>query len=526
MNFSKIYLNKKLMSTPIETKEYELKLENSKYLLKMTLLSSDVISINIKQINDLSFHYYYGEFKYDELIELLDIGKRRYNEISKIYKLCDGLISRNQIKIINSKEKEITLIINREEDGEVLDCKLILKEKNTTNDEILETKINLLTERINLLSEENKNLKKLFDKYGKYLDEKIQENIKENEMKQKEKEEYEIFKKQNTNVSFKENPQNLKFVETLTENNNNYDAPFDVYKSLSDKEEYYLIFGNKTNYNLEIMKINDKTSIRSLRGHKDNLKVIKYYSKDNKEEYILSCDSKFAIIWDIQNNFNRKYTIQNQYKSDINDALLLFNVFNNDYIVLSSNSDDEFCKLYEFKENTKFVKYILGTFLNEKLFIIPWFYKNKYYIIEGGKLISINNMLEDENYANLFLGNKNNENNNIYYISGYIFKDIYLCANSNQAIIIWNLVNKILCKVIQINDNSLHRIIPWNNSYAISGSNIINIEESKVVEKLDYYTNQNSNNAYVYSLRKIKISQFGECLIVSDSSSKINLFSL
>lgn len=141
------------MSTPIETKEYELKLENSKYLLKMTLLSSDVISINIKQINDLSFHYYYGEFKYDELIELLDISKRRFNEISKIYKLCDGLISRNQIKIINSKEKEITLIINREEDGEVLDCKLILKEKNTTNDEILETKINLLTERINLLSE-------------------------------------------------------------------------------------------------------------------------------------------------------------------------------------------------------------------------------------------------------------------------------------------------------------------------------------------------------------------------------------
>lgn len=343
-------------------------------------------------------------------------------------------------------------------------------------------------------------------------------------MKQKEKEEYEIFKKQNTNVSFKENPQNLKFVETLTENNN-YDAPFDVYKSLSDKEEYYLIFGNKTNYNLEIMKINDKTSIRSLRGHKEKLYVIKYYSKDNKEEYILSCDSKFAIIWDIQNNFNRKYTIQNQYKSDINDALLLFNVFNNDYIVLSSNRD-EFCKLYELKENTKFVKYILGTFLNEKLFIIPWFYKNKYYIIEGGKLISINNMLEDENYANLFLGNKNNENNNIYYISGYIFKDIYLCANSNQAIIIWNLVNKILCKVIQINDNSLYRIIPWNNSYAISGSNIINIEESKVVEKLDYYTNQNSNNAYVYSLRKIKISQFGECLIVSDSSSKINLFSL
>ena len=76
------------------------------------------------------------------------------------------------------------------------------------------------------------------------------------------------------------------------------------------------------------MRINDKTIIISLKGHNNITTVIRYYIKDNKEEYILSCDwNKLVIVWDIQNNFNKKYNIQVKDSGMIWDALLLFNIF-------------------------------------------------------------------------------------------------------------------------------------------------------------------------------------------------------
>ena len=59
-------------------------------------------------------------------------------------------------------------------------------------------------------------------------------------------------------------------------------------------------------------------------------------------------------------------------------------------------------KLYEFKDKTTFVKNIYETNKNSTNYMIPWLYNNKYYIIECCDYeISINNIFEDENYANL-----------------------------------------------------------------------------------------------------------------------------
>ena len=56
--------------------------------------------------------------------------------------------------------------------------------------------------------------------------------------------------------------------------------------------------------------------------------------------------------------------------------------------------------------------------------MIPWLYKNKYYIIECCIYkISINNMLEDECYANLTMNPEGR------YYCGYIYNDNYLCVS-------------------------------------------------------------------------------------------------
>ena len=494
----------------LESKEYELKLDNDTYLLKMELNLNEQINLNLRKVNNLSFYCYSKEYKYDSLLKLLLLNKDYYDNISKIYNFFDKAISKKKVKLIKEKEKQMILLLKNVIEFEEIDCKLDLKETKITNEEMikilfneireikikgiqnnndnkeeknnnkyeeLESKINSLNEKINLLSEENKrdkkeylsninslnekinllseenkNLKFILDKYENILNERVKEINKEEEITPIENKENDL------NINFKDNPQNLKFTEYLRTNHfAKYMAIFDAYIGLKDHIEY-LIFNNKNNYNLEIMRIKDKTIITSLKGHNRGTTVIKYYLKDNKEEYILSCDgNKLVIIWDIQNNFNKKYTLQAKYKGYIYDALLLFNIFNNNYILLSSIEYDEYSELYEFKEDTKFVKNIYGTNKNNTFFLIPWLYKKNYYIIECCyQRISINNMLKDENYAIL----KKDPEGCHYW--GYIFNDDFLCVSDydNKFIRIWDLVNKVIYKQINYEGDCGMGIIP------------------------------------------------------------------
>ena len=239
------------------------------------------------------------------------------------------------------------------------------------------------------------------------------------------------------------------------------------------------------------MRIIDKTIITTLKGHNSPIPVIKYYTKNSNEEYLLSCDeSKLLIIWDIQNFYNKKYTIQTNYSNIIADSLLLFNIFNNDYILLSNIGSNEFSKLYYFKENTPFIRNIYGTNQYSSYFIIQWLYKNKYYLIDcGNSIISINNIFEDEIYANLKIDPEGN------HFGSYLYNDNYLCVSHyNQKFIrIWDLVNKVIYK--QSNYDAGYEIILWNNQYTIVGNDslsfvIINIEEGKMVKRININKNR------------------------------------
>ena len=564
----------------IPGKEYELNLEKDTYLLKIDIISKERISFNIRQINNISYYYFYQEYDYQTLIKELVLPAQHYDNIEKIYKFYDTSIEKKKVVLNYDKEKkEMILLLKINIMFDEIESKLYLKENQLTNEEMIKILFNEIRdiktkkllplssinnennnikentnnkELINLinnkddiinklvtknekmelqikeLKEENKKIKESLDKCLKYIDEKTNEKKKEEELKQKIKEENENFIKQNINVEFRENPQNLKLRDTLTTNATSCDhlAKFTVYIGLQDHIEY-LVYNNKNNNNLDIMRIRDKTVINSLKGHNANTIVIRYYSKDNKEEYLLSSDkNKLVIIWDIQNFYNKKYIIQAQYSSDIYDALLLFNVFNKDYILLSNSASNEYSKLYEFKENTPFVKNIHGTNDHTTYFMIPWFYNNKYYLIEcSDNKIYINNIFEDENYANLSMDPEGN------HFCGYLYNDNFLCVSDydQQFIRIWDLAKKVIYKQINYDGTSntcSYEIIPWNVNYSIYGCDnyfvIININDGKMVKKID-----NSNLGEIRGIKKIKMGQLGECLICSGSSgNSIQLYSL
>ena len=486
-------------------------------------ISNDELFLKItEEINDIKIHQplidKILEFKYDfneEKIKILETKIKKIeeeNEKEKEEKKKLELKQINELKnnyneeIIKKLEEKIkTIEKEREEDKEEMKQikKMWEKEKNELKDEIKN------------LKEENKRFMKLIEKKNK--------KNKKSQQEEEEKEEEDQEEGEEENLPFRENPCGLKYIEDLANDNScgGVLCNFAVFIGLKDNTEY-IVYNNKFNHNLEIMRISDKTKITSLKGHNNNTSVIRYHKNDNKEEYILSCDyDKLVIVWDIQNNYNIKYNIREEYTGNILDALLLFNVYDLNYILVSSENRNEYSKFYLFEENTPFIKIIYGSNENNTIFMIPWFYNKEYYIIECcDSKISINNILEDECYANL----KQNSNDCNY--CGYIYNDNYLCVSDfkNECIRIWDLVNKVNYKEIKYNAIHGYEIIPWNNEYTIIGCKggiaIINIEEGKLVKsiELDY--------TYVGGLKKMKLNKFGECLVVSDGLYNIKLYSI
>ena len=516
--------------------------------------------------------------KIETIIELIEHQKKPNELMKTILKEINNLKTNPQmnnpsnqiintelepqgIKKLEEEIKELTLYKEIEKKEAITEKEEINKKIQDMNNQMLlqsQENINLkiLIENINKevlnLTNENKAINEKLNNLCKIKDEMVneiaklkKENKNINQQLIQEKKNSESIKKELMKIKHLENeniqlqnkidiipfigdPTNLHYKEEITNNIKGWGLlnNFEVYIGLKDNIEY-MAYNNKINYNLDIMRINDRALINSLKGHKTGTNVIRYYIKDNKEEYIISCDkNNLVIVWDIQNNYNNQYNIQIKDFGTIWDSLLLFNIFNKNYILISSYNKDEFTKLYEFKDNTPFIKNIYGTNENNTAFMIPWMYKRNYYIIECCYYkIAINNLLNDECYANLSMNPEGK------HCCGYIYNDNYLCVSDldNNYIRIWDLVNKEMYKQINYDGIRGREIIPWNNKYAIlgceGGFDIIDLEEGKLLKKIKL------DNTYVEGVKKIRGNKLGECIMISisdnlDNSYKIKLYSL
>ena len=197
------------------------------------------------------------------------------------------------------------------------------------------------------------------------------------------------------------------------------------------------------------------------------------------------------------------------------------NVFNKDYILLSSDNQhnsNEYCRLYELKQNTPFVKNIYNTNKVKNFYLIPWLYKNKYYLIfYGDSEISINNMFEEETYANL------RQKPEGKHYCGFLYQDNFLCVSDvlNNFIRIWDLVNKNVNKIIYFDGEIGYELVLWNDNFAIIGCDkhlvIVDLEKKKEYKTIE---------GHIYGVKKIKSEILGECLICSEKNNCINIYDL
>lgn len=457
-----------------------------------------------KKITDLENANKEMNKKLNDIIKSNEEFNNKMNDLIKLNKKKD-----NKIKELEHKID----IINNVYIGEIENTRTVIGQIFSNDDEYKKKFLDFES-KINKLLEQNNKNNNIIIKKKENFENKIIENNKINDNINYKND---IIGDDNED-NFVGNPAKLEFNDIIVKDHscggllNN----FDVFKGLKDNIEY-IIYNNKNNFYLEIVKIKDKELIKSLKGHDNIVTVIKYYKQNNKKDYILSCDkNKKVIIWDIQNDFEQKYIINEKYIGLIWDALILFDVFNNNYILLSSGKN-ECSKLYEFKNNTPLIKQFDQSKNNGTEFIIHWKYENNHYIIECQvNRIFIYNLFE-ENQNFIF-------NTTGKHRSGLLFRNIFLLTsyNDNNIIRIWDLTKKQLINEIKHNESKNgYDIISWNNEFIIFATDsriyIDNIEEAKPVANI---------SKQVIGIKKIKIKGLEECLICSDNSGNIGLFML
>ena len=548
-----------------ETKNYKLYLNKDTFLLVIETISNGDINFKVKQINVISRYYFSKKYSFEEILTKLHLFKDPYESISKILNFIDYSISNKKMVLNEDQNNNILLFVKKSDGFSEEECKIELEkikikdeeifdilieqmneikskdngednnkdlaniinqikeenEKNKKEREEMKNNFNKLIEeknkekeemekKINLLIEENKAIKDNLEKFKNYFEEKMKEQLTGN---------INIFNEINTD-NFTQNPNELKFKELLTDNHSSAGllSNFAIFTGLKDNIPY-LVYNNKINCNLEVMRLNDNKILHSLQKHENKVTVIKYYRKETNEEYLLSCDSNIlTVIWDIQNNYNIKSIIQEGFKKRIWDAHILFNISGKDIIILSNEEKGIPIKLYELKNNNSpFLSNVVGTKDKITNYMIVWVYNNKYYIINFSSDISIHNIFENECYAQF-------RDENSKYYCGFLYKKNYLCANdkNNKLLRIWDLANKNLLKEIKYEGEYGREIIPWNKTYTIVACNhcfiIVDLEKGEVTNKISV------EKSCLGGVKKIRSDKLGECLIIADFNNNIEIF--
>ena len=346
-----------------------------------------------------------------------------------------------------------------------------------------------------------------------------------------------IIKENINNQLFKKNP-NLKFKQIISKSNDflGFNDLFEIYISIKDNI-YYLVSPNYLNYNLDIITLNNNKLIRSLKGHKNHITTIRYFT-NNINEYLISADiNSVVIIFNISDIIVENLKIKLKYTNWIYSCLLLFNFSN--YIFTSCCGKGN-TKIYLFENKSIiFLKNIKDSKNNNTYYLLTWYNKknNKYYLIEFcKKKIVITNIDNNKLYANLTSENSNQS----CYMNGYIFnqyknkniidnnynyKELLFAISNNGYINIWDIYKKELFKSIFINDCIIGNFIQWNEKYIIlvdgyiNCLKIINLDIGKIINNI--FSQYAKGILYI---KKIYHPKYGESLISSGQDGIIKLW--
>ena len=469
--------------------------------------------------------------------ELKEIKNKINSYEKKIIKL-DNTIKEDEVVINNLKEKinednnllnQINKKIEEINKNKKNEKSIIINEINNKivkNENIINSKIEEKLKEINNQNKDkfdNNKLKELSDNINNKYNE-LKERINHNE----------YFNKMH--YEFTNNPINLKYKAdiTLTNTNAGWNDMFEVFLCYKDNKEY-VVSPNNNSYNLDIYDLLDNKKKLSLRGHKNDIRTVRYFINNrNYKEYLISADdNKLVIVWEVSDNYNIKNQIDTKYGNNIYSCLLVFPINNdNNYIITSTyhDSDDmdtSATKVYSLN-NGRLMKYLNNSNYDPIYYLLVWHNKrnNRYYIIQFSYLkILMNDLFDNEIYYELVQEPETD------HFSGFIYTrdnyDYLISSSENGFINIWDLYTKKIFKVINTNKCLLAHIIQWNEDYFIVADFnnksfiIVDLEEDKL---MSIYNIEHTKQ--VKCIKKIKHPIYGESLLSCSKDNSIKLWAL
>ena len=484
-------------------------LNNNNEELNKIIKENELIKEEINQINNKIEGY-------DKKMNLLNIGNIIKQRELALNNLKENNADNQKILIKNlkldetkKKEKGLNLIDSNNS---------ILKNENNTNNQLLKNSIN----------------NKLEPKIDNNIIEELNENInnKYNELMKKINH-FEYINK--INYNFINEPTNLKYISDITDTNTNigWNDMFEVFLSYKDNKEY-LISPNNNNYNLDLFELIDNKKILSLRGHKNDIRTVRYFfNKNNCNEYLISADdNKLVILWDVTDNYNIKHKIETKYENNIYSCLLIFPHYElKDYIITSTYHDSDnieisASKIYSLNSG-RYINYLINSNYNPIYYLLSWYNKknNKYYIIQFSYLkILLNDFFSNEYYELI-------QEPETDHFSGFIYTKNnidYLCSSSENGYINnWDLYNKNIFKIINTNNSFLAHIIQWNDKYTLVADfnnksfKIVDLEEDQIISLINSH-----HTKEVKSIKKINHPIYGESLLSCSKDNTIKLWSI
>ena len=321
------------------------------------------------------------------------------------------------------------------------------------------------------------------------------------------------------NKLFSSFPKNIKFLRDFDINDVysplNLDNSISIFKSINNI--FYLIYSTEKISIISYNIIQNKKMSQIKKAHKSEIIQLKHYlDKINKRDLLLSLSSFCLKLWNII-NFECIFKIKSNTRYIISACMLIDN--NQNYII-------EKKYLYEYNQEPIHVYDLKGNKINdikdsmEYCYFIDIYYdikNSKNYIITGNKGIlksfdfnknEVYNIYDNKYYGDNNLSVTINQKKDIIQIIG-------TCTSG--YIVIWNFNTGELLKEIKISI-ALFGICLWNENYLFVGHSngtiiLIDLNNGEEVKVLKGHKN------FVIGIKKIYISQYGECLISNGSEN-------
>ena len=321
------------------------------------------------------------------------------------------------------------------------------------------------------------------------------------------------------NNLFSSFPKNIKFLRDFDINDVysplNLDNSISIFKSINNI--FYLIYSTEKISIIAYNIIQNKKMSQIKKAHKSEIIQLKHYlDKINKRDLLLSLSSFCLKLWNII-NFECIFKIKSNTRYIISACMLIDN--NQNYII-------EKKYLYEYNQEPIHVYDLKGNKINdikdsmEYCYFIDIYYdikNSKNYIITGNKGIlksfdfnknEVYNIYDNKYYGDNNLSVTINQKKDIIQIIG---------SCTSGYIVMWNFNTGELLKEIKISI-ALFGICLWNENYLFVGHSngtiiLIDLNNGEEVKVLKGHKN------FVIGIKKIYISQYGECLISNGSEN-------